>query len=398
MLMTDLDPKLTFDSFVVGPANRLASAAARRAADAPGTSYNPLFIYSASGLGKSHILSCGGPSAQKGNARLRATYQTIEGYLDDLAQALESGQRDRMRDEYRDLDILLLDDVQFLANQPEAQEMLLGTLDALTMSGSQIVLASDRPPADINGLDARLVSRFSGGLIVDIAPPEYETRVAIMRRKADEQGSKLAPGVAEALARFPARNVRELGGVLNRVLAVQDLEGREVTPDEAFELIGHVPTPAADAAPSAEAVPFDDFVSFFEEMSNTVASTVEAQEEPWRRIFRTTAEAAELEGFSADRLRGMLDSGEPEGWPEVVEKFQADLARLREIDSELDRLGNPWPEAAHGVLRDPERLTRRSRCSSRCASGCVRSRALAPGSRLATCTASRPSRCGAASS
>src|SRR5688572_30012029 len=126
--------------------------------------------------------------------------------------------------------------------------MLLLTLDALTGSGSQIVLASDRPPADINGLDARLVSRFSGGLIVDIAAPEYETRVAIIRRKADEQGMKLAAGVAETLARFPARNVRELGGVLNKVLAVQDLEGRPVTTDEVAKLIGMTPTAGDKAA------------------------------------------------------------------------------------------------------------------------------------------------------
>jgi chromosomal replication initiator protein len=183
MVMTELDPKLTFDTFVVGPANRLASAAARRSAESPGTSYNPLFIYSSSGLGKSHILSAVAHQARKANARLRVHYQTLEGYLQELTHALASGNRDAMRDRYRDLDILLLDDVQFLAGQNEAQEMLLATLDALTASGSQIVLASDRPPADIDGLDARLVSRFSGGLIVDIAAPEYETRVAIIRRK-----------------------------------------------------------------------------------------------------------------------------------------------------------------------------------------------------------------------
>src|SRR5690606_2614016 len=189
VLMTDLDPKLTFDAFVVGPANRLASAASRRAAESPGTSYNPLFIYSGSGLGKSHLLHAVAHQARKGNPRLRVHYQTLEGYLLELTQALESGTRDAIRDRYRDLDILLLDDVQFLAGQKEAQETLLGTLDALTASGSQIVLASDRPPAEINGLDARLVSRFSGGLIVDIGTPEYETRVAIIRRKVDEQGS-----------------------------------------------------------------------------------------------------------------------------------------------------------------------------------------------------------------
>ena len=276
--------------------------------------------------------------------------QTLEGYLAELTQALESGEREAMRDRYRDLDILLLDDIQFLANQPEAQEMLLLTLDALTASSSQIVLASDRPPAEINGLDARLVSRFSGGLIVDIAAPEYETRVAIIRRKAEEQGSTLAAGVAEAIARFPARNVRELGGGLNRVLAVQDLEGREVTPEEVSDLTGRVPEDEGSGK--------GDFESFLDEMSETVASSVDTQEEPWRKLFWETVEAAEREGFSAARIRDLMGGNEPEGWQATAESFRADLARLRHIEADLDRLGNPWPEAAEGVLRDPEAVGR----------------------------------------
>ena len=116
--------------------------------------------------------------------------------------------------------------------------MLLRTLDELSTAGSQIVLASDRPPAEINGLDARLVSRFSGGLIVDIGAPEFETRVAIIRKKADERGKVLQAGVAEALARYPFRNVRELGGSLNKVFATQDLEGRQVTAEEVAALMG----------------------------------------------------------------------------------------------------------------------------------------------------------------
>ena len=201
--MTALDPKLTFDSFVVGPANRLASAAARRAAESPGASYNPLFVYSASGLGKSHILNAIAHHALKGDGDRDVDYLTLENYLEELTAALEKGERDTFRERFRELDILLLDDVQFLTGQPEAQEMLLRTLDQLSTAGSQIVLASDRPPAEIDGLDARLLSRFSGGLIVDIAAPEFETRVAIIRKKAQERGQELGPGVAEAIARYP---------------------------------------------------------------------------------------------------------------------------------------------------------------------------------------------------
>ena len=157
-------------------------------------------------------------------------------------------------------------------------------------------------------------------------------------------------GVAEALARYPARNVRELGGVLNKVLAVQDLEGRSVTPDDVGKLMGQAPSPVPAVAP-------DDFVSFLDEMSETVATTVEAQEAPWRKLFRQAAETAERQGFSAARLREALEGDvPPEDWQQVAEAFKADLARLREIERELDVLGNPWPEAAQGVLKDPERL------------------------------------------
>ncbi|HEX9885096.1 MAG TPA: DnaA/Hda family protein [Longimicrobiales bacterium] len=354
--MSELDPKFTFDSFVIGPANRLASAAARRAADSPGTSYNPLFIYSASGLGKSHILVAIAHQAARANASLKVLYQALESYLEELTEALEKGHRDAHRDRYRELNLLLLDDVQFLAGQAEAQEMLLGTLDALTSAGSQIVLASDRPPADINGLDARLVSRFSGGLIVDIAAPEYETRVAILRRKTEERGQTLQAGVAEALARFPIRNVRELGGALNRILAIQDLEERAVTPDEIPGLMG-AEVEAAPVSAAGGGGGGDDFSTFLDEISEELGAVVELQEDPWRKAVRDLSQASQREGFTIARLQPLLDkTSEPSGWEAVVEGYKTDVARLRAIEAELEELKNPWPEAAQGVMRDPERL------------------------------------------
>ncbi len=344
--MTEFDPKQTFETFVVGPANRLACAAARRAADSPGTSYNPLFLYSNSGLGKSHILAAVANHAKKTNSQVRVLYQTLEGYLNELTEALVAGERDRMRDRYRDLDILLLDDVQFLAGQAEAQEMLLGALDALTASGSQIVLASDRPPSDINGLDARLVSRFSGGLTVDIGPPEFETRVAIITRKVAERGQELADGVAEALARVPFKNVRELGGALNRILAVQDLEGRTLGPGDIPDLVGLEVTEGTDP-----------FGSFLNEVSGAVEAEVVHQEAPWRAELRSASEIADREGFSSRALRKLLESkSEPAGWQGRLDTFRNALGRLREIDRELDRIDNPWPDASVGLLKDPDRL------------------------------------------
>jgi chromosomal replication initiator protein len=344
--VSDLDPKLTFESFVVGPANRLASAAARRAAESPGTSYNPLFLYSAPGLGKTHILSAIAHHSAKAKAG-KVEYMALEEYLEKLESSLQVGQRDGV---YGDLDLLLLDDVQFLTGQPQAQEMLLKTLDQLTAAGGQIVLASDRPPADIDGLDARLLSRFSGGLIVDLGPPEYETRVAIVRKKAAERGQTLANGVAEAIAKAPFKNVRELGGVLNKVFATQDLEGRTVTPAEITKLLQQ----QSDATKKGNAK--DEFGSFLTELASTVAQVVEKTEEPWRKAFRETIESADRQGFSVQRLVAMQGGSEPKGWQKILDSFKADIQRLHEIDNELQRLGNPWPEAAHGVLIDPDRL------------------------------------------
>ena len=352
--MTDLDPKLTFDSFVVGPANRLASAAARRAAESPGTSYNPLFLYSASGLGKSHILNAIAHQSQKAAPDRQVEYMALEGYLEELTEALHSGNRDAFRDRYGELDILLLDDVQFLTGQNEAQEMLLRTLDHLSSSGSQIVLASDRPPAEIDGLDARLLSRFSGGLIVDIGAPEYETRVAIIRKKSDERGHTLAPGVAEALARFPFKNIRELGGALNKILATQDLEERQVSAEEVTRLMGGDAS-GGEAAPEPDALG-DEFGSFLDDLVGAVAVSVDTNEEPWRKAIREAVDVAELEGFSAQRLKALQGGTEPADWQGIVGGFLGDVQRLRDIENELDHLGNPWPEAAQGLLKDPERL------------------------------------------
>ena len=348
--MSELDPKLTFENFIVGPANRLASAAARRAAESPGTSYNPLFLYSAPGLGKTHILTAIAHRSAESGDGLQVEYMALEEYLNRLEGSLQAGLSDGMKGRYGNLDILLLDDVQFLTGQPEAQEMLLKTLDYLTAQGGQIVLASDRPPADINGLDARLLSRFSGGLIVDLGAPEYETRVAILRKKAEERGQTLEKGVAEAVAKAPLRNVRELAGILNKILAVQDLEGRRVSVEEVGALMADQDK-VADLARGS-----DEFGTFLSELASSVAETLEDREEPWRRAIRETIDSAERQGFSAARLEALRDGPEPKSWEKVVDGFKADIARLHEIDNELERLGNPWPEAAQGVLEDPDRL------------------------------------------
>ena len=358
MVATDLDPRFTFDSFIVGPANRLAAAAARRVADAPGTSYNPLFIYSSSGLGKSHILNGIAHYAARVHPGFGVVYVTVESFLNELTEAIQAGSEEELRRRYEELHILLLDDVQFFTGQNEAQEMLLRLLDGMSKSGGQVVLASDRPPAEIDGLDKRLLTRFSGGLIVDIAVPEYETKVAILRKKAEEREQTFEPGVAEALAKHSFSSVRQLSGALNKILAIQELEGRQVTADEIDVLAGlKEPEEAPAEGPIAGRQLLDEFGSFMEEFSQTVTHTGEKEEEPWRRLLRETAEMFEKDGFSGTRLRRILESDTaPEDPQEVADQFRRDIARLRETEKSLATAGNPWPEAAVGVLKDPERL------------------------------------------
>jgi chromosomal replication initiator protein len=347
--MPDLDPRFTFEHFVVGPANRLASAAARRAAENPGASYNPLFLYASSGLGKTHILGAIAHHAGRLHPDIRVAYETLEGFLAKLALALGSEDPGAVRSRYDSLDVLLMDDVQFLTGQSEAQEMLLRTLDVLAGQGRQVVLTSDRPPSEIDGLDARLRSRFEGGLLVDIGPPEYETRVAIIRKKAEARGQALNAEVADIIGRVAFRNVRELSGALNRVLAIQELEGRTVGPEEAAILFGRKKPVAGSHA--------TDVDRFLDELSTTVAAQVEARELPWRKLLRETAEEVEAEEFRADRLRRLMQKDSPpEDARQVAREFRETIRRLKEIRDRLEEVGNPWPEAAHGLLRDPERL------------------------------------------
>ena len=335
-----LDPRMTFDTFVVGPTNRLAAAAARRAAERPGSSFNPLFLYAASGLGKSHILAAVAGHARRVHPDRTVAYETLEQYMEGLTRTLERSGPSALHEAYGDLGILLLDDVQFLIGQPQVQQFLLQTLDRLMSSGAQVVLASDRPPAEIDGLDERLLTRFSGGLIVDMGSPDYETRVAILRKKAEARGMPLGEGVAEAMARYPFRNVRELQGALNRVLAVQDLEGRPVDPSEVPALLGDPRGSAAHPFPAEE-----------EEEDSGEA------EPRWKHELRSAIRAVESGGFEVRQLQELLAaSEEPSGWQEVLEDYRARIHRLEEIGAELVSMDSPMPDEAGVLLHDPERI------------------------------------------
>jgi chromosomal replication initiator protein len=342
--MLELDSRFTFDSFVVGPANRLATAAARRVAERPGDAYTPLFVYSGSGLGKTHLLTAIGHHARRLHPGLSIVYDTLEHFMEEALAAIERGQRDEFRNRIREIGLLLLDDVQFLAGRRSAQDEIMRALDALSSRGGQLVLASDRPPAEMNDLDDRLMSRFSGGLVADIGSPDYEMRVAIVKRKADERGHSLASGVAEALARVQFGNVRELQGGLNRLLAVQELDNRSVTADEIGNMFGEIRRQ-------------DDFGSFLDEISDTV-ETVVASVEQERKLAEAIMQY-EADGYATRRLEAALQSNLTEAEADqLIQRFDSDVRRLQEIEREIGQLEPHAPELRGGgeLLRNADRV------------------------------------------
>lgn len=345
MRTLELDPRFTFEAFIVGEGNRLACAAARRVAESPGSTYNPLFIYSASGLGKTHLVTAIGQYARRVLPELRIVYDTLEHFMEAVMAAIEEGERESFREQLGEIGLLLLDDVQFLAGRHRTQEELLRAWDTITSRGGQVVLTSDRPPHEIDGLDERLLSRFAGGLIVDVGPPDYETRVAIVRRKAEERGQTLADGVAEALARFAFANVRELQGALNRILAVQELEGREIGAEEAERILrSPVRTTGGE---------FHDFVAEISETVGEMLAHDTAERQLADAILRW-----EGEGYRTRRLEAALaEPGSDEAIEQLVRGFEADVARLREIVSEIAALDPGAPELDRlELLRDPDRV------------------------------------------
>ncbi|RWR03362.1 chromosomal replication initiation protein [[Pantoea] beijingensis] len=228
---SNVNTKHNFDNFVEGKSNQLARAAARQVADNPGGAYNPLFLYGGTGLGKTHLLHAvgNGIMARKPNAKV--VYMHSERFVQDMVKALQNNAIEEFKRYYRSVDALLIDDIQFFANKERSQEEFFHTFNALLEGNQQIILTSDRYPKEINGVEDRLKSRFGWGLTVAIEPPELETRVAILMKKADENDIRLPGEVAFFIAKRLRSNVRELEGALNRVIANANFTGRAITID-----------------------------------------------------------------------------------------------------------------------------------------------------------------------
>jgi len=223
-----LSPRNTFENFVVGSNNQMAAAAARAVADAPGQSYNPLFLYGDTGLGKTHLMHAIGHAILARRPDARIAYISAETFTNDFIQAIQENALTKFRQRYRHVDVLLIDDIQFLAGKERSQEEFFHTFNDLHGAGKQIVLSSDRRASEIEKLEARLVSRFEWGLPADIQPPDFETRLAILRTKAAAMKCDLPAPVAAFIAQHIARNIRRLEGALIKVVSYAQLSGKPI--------------------------------------------------------------------------------------------------------------------------------------------------------------------------
>ncbi len=228
---SNVNMKHKFKNFVEGKSNQLGLAAARQVADNPGAAYNPLFLYGGTGLGKTHLLHAVGNAIVDNNPNAKVVYMHSERFVQDMVKALQNNAIEEFKRYYRSVDALLIDDIQFFANKERSQEEFFHTFNALLEGNQQIILTSDRYPKEINGVEDRLKSRFGWGLTVAIEPPELETRVAILMKKAEDHQIHLADEVAFFIAKRLRSNVRELEGALNRVIANANFTGRPITID-----------------------------------------------------------------------------------------------------------------------------------------------------------------------
>lgn len=232
-----LNPKYTFDTFVIGSGNRFAHAASLAVAEAPAKAYNPLFIYGGVGLGKTHLMHAIGHYVLEHTPMAKVVYLTSEKFTNEFINAIRDNRPDDFRNKYRNVDILLIDDIQFLAGKESTQEEFFHTFNTLHEENKQIIISSDRPPREIPTLEDRLRSRFEWGLITDITPPDLETRIAILRKKAKADGLDIPNEVMLYIANQIDSNIRELEGALIRVVAYSSLENKDINADLAAEAL-----------------------------------------------------------------------------------------------------------------------------------------------------------------
>ena len=237
MVLSNLNPRYTFDTFVVGNSNQFAHAAAKAVAATPARAYNPLFLYGDVGLGKTHLMHSIAHYTLQNFPDSKVLYVSGEQFTNELITSIREDKNQEFRNKYRNIDVLLIDDIQFISQKERTQEEFFHTCNALYNANKKIIISSDRPPKELKTLEERLRSRFEWGLIADIQKPDYETRIAILQKKAQEDGDVVPDQVIELIAKAFHSNIRELEGALNKVLAFARLTGSSITPDLAAAAI-----------------------------------------------------------------------------------------------------------------------------------------------------------------
>ena len=243
---SNLNPNYTFDTFVVGSNNRFAQSASLAVAESPGESYNPLYIYGGPGLGKTHLMHSIGHFILEGNPNAKVLYVTSEDFTNEVIDSIRSGNASAMnkfREKYRAIDVLMVDDVQFIIGKESTQEEFFHTFNALHSAGKQVILTSDKPPKEMETLEERIRSRFEWGLMADIGVPDYETRMAILRKKTEADDMDLSDDILNYIANNIKSNVRELEGALNKLLAYSNLEKTPITMEIAVKELHNIITP-----------------------------------------------------------------------------------------------------------------------------------------------------------
>jgi chromosomal replication initiator protein len=235
-----LNPRYTFDSFIVGASNQFAHAAAVAVAEQPSKSYNPLFLYGGVGLGKTHLMQAIGHSLKRRNPAMRLTYISAEKFTNEVISSIRFERMAAFRDRFRNMDVLMVDDIQFIATRERTQEEFFHTFNALYDQQKQIVISSDCPPKEISSIEERLRSRFEWGLIADIQPPDLETKIAILQKKAESERMQVPDDVAEYIARAIKSNIRELEGALIRLMAYASLTGADLNLSTAQQVLKNI--------------------------------------------------------------------------------------------------------------------------------------------------------------
>ncbi len=352
-MSTLLDGGYRFETFVIGSSNRLAVSAAHAVAEAPGTAYNPLFVYGGSGLGKTHLVAALAFQARLAQPNLRVEFSTGEDVAERLHKAVAAGQQAEFARRYQEVDLLLLDDVQFLTGQRETQTELLRLFNLMQGKGRQLVMTSDRPPAEIPDVDQRLLSRLSGGLIVDVGAPDYEMRLAILRNACAEREVHFAEGVLEETARLPFVNVRELKGALNRLTAFQQLGDKGLAADDVRAVLGEQASESngdrvvLSSVSVAEGTEYEGFLA-------DVVQEVETHVEQWRVYLGEASAFWRAEGYATavlDRAMGLPTAPEVSG---LLATFAAAVEHLRDLEAQA--LAVDPSLRGHPAFRNPESI------------------------------------------